>query len=112
MKPSLFLGLQITSEIEERLKKVNSYDRNLYLSGEEGLKKVEHQGKFFLGKEAASFLAFEELDLLETHIRSIINRLIPTLHLPRGSLELLAREPCEMKLQSEISMSVKGLTSF
>lgn len=72
----LFLGLPLDNSFQNQLGKVSHHVRSLLIQNHpDYLNIVEYQGITYLGKHLGSLVNFSNLELVETHIYSLLRRL-------------------------------------
>ncbi len=85
----LFLGLPLSASYQEELHVLPDSVRNTFIQREVSpyLQVVEHEGVMYLGKFAGASVELAALDALQTHIYSLLKKLIP--HYPYENHPLL-----------------------
>jgi hypothetical protein len=81
-KKSLFLGVPIDHTLKIELSCVSPEIRKLFI--QEGnpsyLQEAKFENQFYVGKHVAEGADFSSLELLESNILSLLNKLVPTYH--------------------------------
>jgi hypothetical protein len=87
----LFLGLCLDSAYLEKFKTVSPAVRSAFVQEHPHyLQLIDYQHKIYLGKRLESMITFSSLDYLESHIYSILRRLVADYPYQSHSLTLLA----------------------
>lgn len=74
----LFLGYPVDSGFEKALNGVDPAIVSLFIQdGEDYLHEVRYQGARYLGKQVSQIADFEQLELLETNIYSLLKKVVP-----------------------------------
>ncbi len=73
----LFLGFAPDEVFQQELQQTNPYLISLFVGKEEYLQEISHQGKRYLGKYLPSFPTLDQLEDLEKHVVSLLNKLTP-----------------------------------
>lgn len=90
MKSQLFLGFAIDSLFSRKLDLVSPEVKNLFISEKDDyLNSFEHEGIPYLGKKLKNPLAFDDLQLQEMHIYSLLRRLVAEHPYENSSLILI-----------------------
>lgn len=74
---NLFLGLPLDEEFHKELAQTNPYLSSLLIGPEEYLQKAHEQGKSYLGKCLAPFPTLDQIEDIETHVLSLLKKLVP-----------------------------------
>ena len=78
---SLFLGFLVDTEVERDLNKTNACLRELFISShDQYLHCLTYEGNNYLGKYLPAVAPITEIELIETHIISLLRRLLPQPH--------------------------------
>ncbi len=75
--PSLFIAFPVDAHFHNRLKSVALPLFTLFTSGGEYLQTITHQGQLYLAKELPPFPSLDRLDCFESHLKSILKKLVP-----------------------------------
>ena len=89
----LFFGLPIDSTLDSLIKKIDPEISSIFIGGIDSpyLSIIEHQGERFIGKYAGEIALLDELELLQTNIFSLLDKIFPEFSvIDRPSLQLIA----------------------
>ncbi len=73
----LFLGIAADVELEKALSKINPHLLSLYMSGGNYLSAVSLKEQRYFGKPAPLSSSVNQLENLETHLLSLLRKLVP-----------------------------------
>lgn len=95
----LFYGFQMDKDFENRLASVNPYQLSYFIKNDSDyLHEVWYEGKKYLGKRLEETASVHSLELLESNIFSLVQKLLPKYPCRQLALYLLAiadqRLPC------------------
>lgn len=76
-QPSLFLAIERDQPFEEALQSANPHLVKLLIGQKVYLEEIELKGRNYLGKHSPSQPTLDELEDLEKHLISLLNRLTP-----------------------------------
>jgi hypothetical protein len=84
----LFFGVPLTEDLEKSLGQVSLKFREVFIQPtEEYLREITHRDQRYIGKFIGDFADLPQLELAETHIYSILSKLVP--NYPFKSLPLI-----------------------
>ncbi len=73
----LFLGLQVTPEIEKCLAQANPHAVKLFVDNNSNyLHHADHDGQRYLGKQLETVATFASLELVEHNVLSLLRKLL------------------------------------
>ena len=73
----LFLGFSTDDSFQQELKLTNPYIVSQFIGREEYLHEVTYQDKYYLGKYLSVYPTPDQLEDLERHLLSLLNKLAP-----------------------------------
>jgi hypothetical protein len=73
----VFLGFAQNELFQKELRETNPYLTTLFIGKEEYLQEISHLGKRYLGKYLPPFPTLDQLEDLEKHLLSLLNKLAP-----------------------------------
>lgn len=91
----LFLGLPLTGSYQQELERLDLSERDFFIQGEVSpyLQQIESEGVIYLGKYLGPSVETSSLDFSQTHIYSLLKKLVPDYPYEQHPLLLLA-VPC------------------
>jgi|SaaInlStandDraft_3_1057020.scaffolds.fasta_scaffold62950_2 hypothetical protein len=96
LQHTLFFGLHVDDAVAEHLSSVKDEILSIFVNNaNDYLHEVEHCGKKFIGKYLDTLTSLEVLDLLQPHIYSIIQRILPDYEIEAHRLVVFATIPRE-----------------
>lgn len=89
---SLFLGFLVDEELEKKLSKANPALVAMFVDNQsEYLHRSSYKGKSYLGKKLEAPLEFSSVESLESHVESLMIRLVPTFSISDYPTQMIAQ---------------------
>jgi hypothetical protein len=88
----LFLGFPLSDTYRQELHRVPSSERELFIQSQASpyLQQIEHEGAVYLGKFLGVSIEIAALESLQSHILSLLKKLVPHFPYERYPFYLLA----------------------
>lgn len=88
----LFLGFPLSASYQQELQWLPSAERELFIQPQASpyLQQIENQGMVYLGKSLGSSIEIAALESVQSHIYSLLRKLIPHFPYEKHPLLLLA----------------------
>lgn len=90
MEERLLLGILQETSLNQHLEKSNPYLVSYFTEGKDYLQKFSVKGKSYLGKPLPSQATLEHIYAMETHILSLLKKIVPSYPFTSNPLVLLS----------------------
>lgn len=89
--PKIFIGFPVSAEFSQSLQELSPEAKKVFIQDEpsEYLQQYRKDGKVYLGKEVGELTELSALAGLESHIYSLLKKLVPDYSYESSSLHLL-----------------------